>query len=52
MAESKTIWDILKEYCEDLKYGEISIKIVVHEGRGISFEETHPPIKKYKEIKV
>ncbi len=52
MAESKTIWQILEEYCTDLKYGEITLKITVHQGRGISFEETSPPIRKYKEIKV
>jgi len=51
MSEIKTIWQILEDYCKDLKYGEISIKIVVHEGRGISFEETTPPIRKYREIK-
>jgi hypothetical protein len=51
MPEIKTIWNILEEYCRDLKFGEISIKIVVHDGRGISFEETTPPIKKYREIK-
>lgn len=51
MPETKTIWQILEEYCADLKYGEITIKIIIHDGRGISFEETVPPIRKYKEIR-
>jgi len=51
MIMEKTIWQILDEYCNDLKYGEINIKITVHQGRGIAFEETSPPIRKYKEIK-
>lgn len=51
MSETKTIWQILEEYCKDLKYGEICLKISVHEGRGVAFEETSPPIKKYREIK-
>jgi hypothetical protein len=47
----KTIWQILEEYCTDLKYGEINVKIIIHQGRGISFEETQPPIRKYRETK-
>ena len=51
MLENKTIWQILEEYCADLKYGEINLKITVYQGRGIAFDETSPPIKKYREIK-
>jgi len=50
MAENKTIWQILEEYGKDLKYAEINIKIIFHDGRGVAFEETQPPVKKYKEI--
>ena len=48
MVDPKTIWQILEEYCTDLKYGEIHIKIIVHEGKGIAFDETQPPIRRYK----
>jgi len=47
----KTIWQILEEYCADLKYGEITLKITVHNGRGISFDELRPPVKKYREVR-
>lgn len=54
MAEpqvEKTIWQILEDYCTDLQYGEINLRITVYKGRGVAFEETQPPIKKYREIK-
>lgn len=47
----KTLWQVLEEYCVDIKYGEISLKITIHDGRGISAEEIQPPIKKFREIK-
>ncbi len=47
----KTIWQILEEYCADIKYGEISLKITIFNGRGTAFEETQPPIRKYREIR-
>ena len=51
VPEQKTIWQILEEYCTDLQYGEITIKISVHQGRGVAFEEITPPIRKYREIR-
>lgn len=54
MAETKLdkdIWQILEEYCADLKYGEINIRITVLHGRGVAFEENQPPIRKYREIR-
>jgi len=50
MPEPKSVWQVLEEYCNDLKFGEINIKIVVYNGRAIAFDETCPPIRKYKEI--
>ena len=49
MAENKTIWQILEEYGKDLKYAEINIKVTFHDGRGVAFEETQPPVRKFKE---
>lgn len=48
MADAKTIWEILEELCADLKYGEMHIKIIVHNGKGIAFDETQPSIRRYK----
>ncbi len=54
MAETKLdkdIWQILKDYCADIKYGEINIKITVLHGRGVAFDETQPPVRKFREIR-
>ena len=48
MSDQKTVWQVLEEYCADLKYGEINIKIIIHNGRAIAFDETQPPVRKYK----
>jgi len=48
MADNKTLWQVLEEYCADLKYGEINLKIVVHDGKAISFDETQSPIRRFK----
>ena len=52
MPEVKTIWQILEEYCAEIKYGEIHIKISIHDGRGTAFEEIQPPVRKFREIKL
>lgn len=54
MAETKLekdIWQILEEYCSDIKYGEIYIKVTVLHGRGVAFDEMQPPIRKFREIR-
>ena len=42
------LWEALRMYCKQLQYGEIQIKIKIHQGEAVEFEEIIPPVRKFR----
>ena len=47
---SKSI-DIISQKAEQIKYGEWKVKIYIHDGKIVGFDEVEPPIIKYRDSK-
>lgn len=44
----KGIVHIIAEYCRQIQYGEVIVRIKIHRGQVREVEEVQPPLKKYR----
>jgi len=45
---NKEIFQIISDYCQQIKYGEIFLRIKVHQGDPVEIDETQPPLRKFR----
>jgi len=44
----KDIFQVISDYCRQVRFGEIYIKIKVHQGEAVEIEETQPPLRRFR----
>jgi len=42
------ILQVIYKYCRDIEYGEVILRIKIHQGEAIEAEEVQPPTKRYR----